>query len=105
MRDVTADPACAHDAAPLAAGGARIGIVGGAGQMGGWLRGFWQERGCAVRFSDRDTTLRNEQVVAWAQVTFVAVPLGATPRVLRELAPHVTGDRALVSIASLMAPS
>lgn len=83
----------------------RIGIIGGAGQMGGWLRRFWEGQGHAVRFSDRDTALRNEDIVAWAQVTFVAVPLAVTPRVLRDLAPCATGDRALISIASLMGPS
>src|SRR5581483_445941 len=87
------------------AGPVRVGIVGGAGQMGGWLRRFWESQGHTVRFSDRDTALRNEDVVAWAQVTFVAVPLAATPRVLRALAPCVTGDRALIGIASLMGPS
>src|SRR5689334_15404749 len=83
----------------------RIGIVGGAGQMGSWLRRFWQDRGYAVRYSDRDTPLSNEDVVDWAHLTFVSVPLRATPAVLRELAPGVAGDRALVSIGSLMGPS
>lgn len=83
----------------------RIGVVGGAGQMGNWLRRFWQDRGFEVRYSDRDTPLSNEDVVRWAQLTFVSVPLHATPAVLRELASGVVGDRALVSIASLMGPS
>jgi chorismate mutase/prephenate dehydrogenase len=87
------------------AGRARIGVVGGAGQMGLWLRRFWERLGHEVRYSDRDTALSNEDLVSWAQITFVAVPLDVTPRVLRELAPCATDDRALVSIASLMGPS
>lgn len=90
---------------PATSGPVRIGIVGGAGQMGAWLRHFWERLGHEVRYSDRQTALRNDEVVAWARVTFVAVPLDVTPVVLRDLAPHATDGRALVSIASLMGPS
>ena len=84
----------------------RIGVVGGAGGMGRWLRRFWEGRGCEVRYSDlRATTPTNEELVRWASLTFVSVPLQHTPRVLRELAPLVGADCALASIASLMIPS
>ena len=83
----------------------RIGVVGGAGGMGGWLRRFWERRGCEVRFSDLPTALTNQELVRWASLTFVAVPLQHTPRVLRELAPLVGTECALASIASLMIPS
>jgi len=89
----------------LVPGGVRIGVVGGEGQMGRWLRQFWEDQGYEVIFSDRATDLRNEDVVVNAAVTFVAVPLHLTPAVLRELLPHLSADRALVSIASLMGPS
>ena len=82
-----------------------IGVIGGSGQMGRWLCRFWQERGFAVLASDRDTTRRNEDVVRAAQVTFVAVPLAATPAVIAGLASSVPSEHAVVSIASLMAPS
>jgi prephenate dehydrogenase len=82
-----------------------IGIVGGEGQMGRWLRRFWEDRGHPVLVSDLDTTLSNEDVVRRSDVTFVAVPLRATPEVLRSLGPVLPEGRALVSVASLMAPS
>lgn len=90
---------------PAGPGAPRIGVVGGAGGMGGWLRRFWEGRGCEVRFSDLQTALTNEELVRWASLTFVSVPLQHTPRVLRELAPLVGTDCALASIASLMVPS
>jgi prephenate dehydrogenase len=82
-----------------------IGVIGGSGQMGRWLCRFWQARGFTVLISDRETALHNEDVVRAAQVTFVAVPLAATPAVIADLAPHVSAEGAVVSIASLMAPS
>ena len=83
----------------------RIGVVGGEGQMGRWLRRFWERRGCAVQSSDRGTGRTNAEVAAWADLCFVAVGLGATPEVIRAVAPHVPQAGALVSIASLMVPS
>ncbi len=83
----------------------RIGVVGGAGQMGVWLRRFWEQRGFAVSFSDRGSGLSNEDVARSSDLTFVAVPLKATPAVLIALGPHVGPDQALISIASLMGPS
>ncbi len=83
----------------------RIGVVGGAGQMGRWLRRFWEERGYAVAYSDHATALSNEEVARTADLTFVAVPLASTPAVAKALAPLIGADQALVSIASLMGPS
>jgi len=90
---------------PAGPGMPRIGVVGGAGGMGGWLRRFWEGRGCEVRYSDLRTTLTNQDLVRWASLTFVSVPLQHTPGILRELAPLVGADCALASIASLMVPS
>jgi prephenate dehydrogenase len=105
MRGEAFDPTGEQRDHPGISGRVRIGVVGGGGQMGGWLRRFWEGQGYEVRYSDCDTRLRNEEVVEWAQATFVAVPLDATPGVLHDLASRATGDRALISIASLMGPS
>ncbi|HVA88467.1 MAG TPA: prephenate dehydrogenase dimerization domain-containing protein [Chloroflexota bacterium] len=83
----------------------RIGVVGGAGQMGQWLRRFWAGRGLEVRYSDRDTALSNEDLACSADVTFVAVPIRDTPPLLGALAPLLEPGQALISIASLMGPS
>lgn len=83
----------------------RIGVIGGAGQMGRWLRGFWQVRGATVLWSDRGSTCTNAGVVEASDLTFVAVPLRATPGLIRALAPVVSVRQCLISIASLMEPS
>ena len=82
-----------------------IGIVGGDGQMGRWLRHFWQGLGYAVISSDIGTPLSNDDVMREAGIIFVAVPLRATPEVLRSLRAALAPTGALVSIASLMEPS
>lgn len=73
--------------------------------MGRWLRRFWEERGFVVLQSDLGTTLTNEEVVRQADLTFLAVPLSATPAVARTVALLLGPEQALVSIASLMGPS
>jgi prephenate dehydrogenase len=73
--------------------------------MGRWLRKFWEPRCGSVIWSDRETSLTNEAVVQSADITFVAVPLGKTPAVLRTLVAHSGERQCLVSIASLMEPS
>src|SRR5665213_1373547 len=73
--------------------------------MGQWLRRFWEQRGFVVSFSDRGSVLTNQDVTRIADVTFVAVPLTATPAALAALSPHMESDHALISIASLMGPS
>jgi prephenate dehydrogenase len=83
----------------------RIGVVGGEGQMGLWLRRFWERRGFAVAFSDRGSSLTNEDVARRSDLTFVAVPLMVTADVLAALSAHIGADQALISIASLMGPS
>jgi len=83
----------------------RIGVVGGNGQMGLWLRRFWELRGFTVCFSDRESALTNEDVAQASDLTFVAVPLTATPGVLAALGPKLGSAQGLVSIASLMGPS
>lgn len=82
-----------------------IGVIGGAGHMGQWLRSFWLARGTDVAWSDRDTLRTNADVVQAADLTFVAVPLRLTPSVIRDLAPIVSEGQCLVSIGSLMQPS
>jgi prephenate dehydrogenase len=61
-----------------------------------------REAGLRVVISDRATTLRNVDVAAGCDLTLVAVPLGVTPAVLAEMAPHVRSGAALASLGSLM---
>jgi prephenate dehydrogenase len=79
-----------------------IGIVGGHGGIGSLFARLLGEAGLTVLVSDRATTLRNVDVAAGCDLTLVAVPLGVTPAVLAEMAPHVPSGAALASLGSLM---
>ena len=79
-----------------------IGIVGGGGGIGSLFARLLREAGLRVVISDRTTTLRNVDVAAGCDLTLVAVPLGVTPAVLAEMAPHVHSGAALASLGSLM---
>ena len=79
-----------------------VGIVGGHGGIGSLFVRLLREAGLRVVISDRATTLRNVDVAAGCDLTLVAVPLGVTPAVLAEMAPHVPSGAALASLGSLM---
>src|ERR671939_153973 len=79
-----------------------VGIVGGHGGIGSLFVRLLREAGLRVVISDRATMLRNVDVAAGCDLTLVAVPLGVTPAVLAEMAPHVPSTAALASLGSLM---
>jgi prephenate dehydrogenase len=79
-----------------------VGIVGGHGGIGSLFVRLLREAGLRVVISDRATTLHNVDVAAGCDLTLVAVPLGVTPAVLAEMAPHVPSRAALASLGSLM---
>ncbi len=65
-------------------------VVGGAGKMGGWFRGFFEGQGHHVRIIDPslvagDPSLASDAELAAADLVVVAVSLAATPRVLAEV--------------------
>ena len=82
-----------------------IGIAGGHGGMGSLFARLLGAAGATVLLSDRDTPLRNVDLAARCDLTFVAVPLRATPGVLAELAPCIRPEAALCSLGSLMEPA
>jgi prephenate dehydrogenase len=92
LQDAALEPAPPH----------AIGIVGGRGGIGSLFARLLREAGLRVVISDRTTTLRNVDVAARCDLILVAVPLGVTPAVLAEMAPHVPSRAALASLGSLM---
>lgn len=80
-------------------------VVGGAGKMGRWFRGFFEGQGHHVRVIDPslaavDPALASTADLAEADLVVVAVSLAATPRVLAEVL-SVQPRGLVVDIASL----
>jgi len=80
---------------------ARIGVIGGMGEMGSLFSRFFQERGFTVAVSDRNTELDNLELVEAADVVLFAVPLHLTVDVIRSLLPYFRSDQLIVDLCSL----
>jgi predicted dinucleotide-binding enzyme len=82
----------------------KIGVIG-SGNVGGKLGEVWWKAGHQLMFSDRDPaqaaaqaermagaqTGTPEEVIAWADVVFIAVPFGAWPDVARQYGQALRG--------------
>lgn len=80
---------------------ATIALIGGAGQMGQWLKRFFEERGFPVLVSDLDTSPGAVEVASRADVVVLCVPIPAVAQVAREVGPHLKPSAALMDIASV----
>lgn len=78
-----------------------IGVIGGAGQMGGMLARMFQDLGHKVLISDVGTELSANEVARLADVVVISVPIEVTERVIREVGPHVRPDALLMDITSI----
>lgn len=76
-------------------------VVGGAGGMGEWFRGFFESQGWSVDVNDPDA----EESVPLTDagnydLVLVAVPIDVTPEVIREVAPQMR-DGLLMDVTSV----
>jgi prephenate dehydrogenase len=79
----------------------QIGLIGGAGVMGQWLKRFFEDRGLTVLVADLDTPQTSQEVAQEADVVILCVPIPEVAKVAREVAPHLKPDAALVDITSV----
>lgn len=82
---------------------ARVGVIGGMGEMGSLFARFFRERGFRVAVSDRDTEFDNLQLVQMSDIVIVAVPLHVTVDVIQGLVPHLLPEQLLMDLSSLKA--
>lgn len=81
----------------------KIGVIGGSRGLGSWLVKFFAENGYPVLFSSADEHSQvadNRRLSEWADVIFVAVPIGAMCDVLGEIYPHANG-KTIVEVCSV----
>lgn len=82
----------------------RVGIIGGLGRFGQWMRVLCERNGCHVTIADIGTTKTNREVARFADTICISVPISVTAQVLEELAPEVTADKLLVDLTSVKTP-
>ena len=84
----------------------RIAIFGLAGKEGRWFEAFFVAQGQEVRGIDPRLfdSPSIEELLAWAEVIFVAVPPREVENVLRALRPHLRPEHIVLDVTSVKAP-
>lgn len=81
-----------------------LGIIGGHGQFGSWLRAVCQSQGLPILVSDLGTEISNREVARRADVIFVTVPIGVTKEVLEEIESELCQEKLVADLTSVKAP-
>lgn len=81
--------------------GAQVLIVGGLGSMGRFLSRWFSQSDYQVRVLDREDWPRVEPLTSGIDLCLLAVPIGVTPAVARQIAPHLPRGCVLADITSL----
>lgn len=80
--------------------GARLGIIGGKGKMGSFIKKTL-EKDVEILVSDQGTKLTNVDLVKECTIIVISVPIRKTVSVIEEIAPHLTKDHLLLDVCSL----
>lgn len=80
---------------------AKIGIVGGRGQMGRWCSNLFINQGFDVLFSDHKTLMTPEEMVGLCNVIIISVPISETIEVIKKLGPLVPEKALLIDLTSI----
>ena len=78
-----------------------IGIVGGTGGIGKWFAAFFAGEGYPVHVTGRITGMSLPELAAACQIVIVAVPIGVTLDVIREVGPLLPEETLLMDLTSL----
>jgi len=81
-----------------------FGIIGGLGKMGNWFRSFFEKQGFEVFISDKETPLKNPELVLASDIIFLALPFDQIKLVLEEIKPFLKRKHLLVEISSVKKP-
>jgi chorismate mutase / prephenate dehydrogenase len=86
---------------PLDTENKTVAIIGGRGGLGRRMADLFRDLGHRVLIADLDTQLGAAEAAAQADVTMIAVPIGVTERVVREVGPHVPEHGLLMDVTSI----
>lgn len=80
--------------------GARVLIVGGAGQMGQFFAGMFRDSGYTVRILTETNWAEVDQLCLDIDLVVIAVPIHVTLETIRRIAPHIPENAVLADITS-----
>lgn len=78
-----------------------VGVIGGEGKMGSWLRRFFASEGCPTLSADRHTSITPKDIAERCDVLILSVPIEAAVPLTREIGPLLQADQLLTDICSL----
>jgi len=78
-----------------------VGIIGGTGQMGQFFRKVFEQNGCEVLVSSRNTELKPVDCVKKSDVIIISVPISVTVETIKSLAPYAKKDAVLCDLTSI----
>jgi prephenate dehydrogenase len=93
----------------------QVAVIGGTRGLGNWIANFLQNRGCQVTITGRNSlmgktiakkigvnyTSNNVEAVSKAEIVVLAVPIDATVKTIKEVAPHMSEGSLLVDVTSV----
>lgn len=78
-----------------------IGVIGGTGRMGQWLKRFFEDAGYRTLIAGRHTSLNPVELSEKSDVVVLSVPIDAAEGIIAQIGPHVKKDSLLMDISSL----
>jgi prephenate dehydrogenase len=78
----------------------KVGIIGGTNGMGRWFAGLLKKGGCTVHVCGRKTKLQISDLARLCNVIVVAVPISATPEIIKQVGPLLAKDQLLMDLTS-----
>lgn len=93
----------------------QIAVIGGTRGLGNWIANFLKKRGFDVTITGRDSQLgenvagklgvnyssNSVDAASRSEVTILAVPVDVTPRIIKEIAPHLQAGSLLIDVTSV----
>jgi prephenate dehydrogenase len=80
---------------------ARVGIIGGQGEMGRLFRGFFEKRGYQVDIADLKTPKSSKDVIESSDVVVFSVPLHRTVEIIEKNLAYLKPDQLVMDLTSL----
>ncbi len=93
----------------------QVAVIGGTRGLGKWIANFLKKKGCSVTITGRNSIMgeaiasemgatyssNNIQAASKADVVVLAVPIGATPQTIKEIAPHICKGSLFLDVTSV----
>lgn len=83
----------------------KIGIIGGKGNMGQWMKQFLEDNNFKVIISDLDTELTNKELIKQSVAVIYSVPIGKTAEIIEETIEYTNENQILLDLTSIKSPS